>query len=142
VNIAYLFIFPPRIDSLNYPVDEMNYILQQTPQGIRPKILSSYGSSGYVMFRGGDVLCDGRQDPFITQTSLGALGWTAFERSMYGFSEYLPDIVKYDHPDYVIVHKGSSHKLFDDWVLKFGQPVYKGTYGSVFYFKQPAPALP
>lgn len=141
LNTAYLFIFPPRIDAQNYPVAEMNYILRRTPPGIRPKVLSSYGSSGYIMFRGGDVLCDGRQDPFITKASIGILGWTAFERSMYGFSEYLPEVVKYDHPDYVIVHNGTSRKLFDDWVGEFGQPVYKGTYGSVFYFKQQAASL-
>ncbi|AIQ18276.1 hypothetical protein H70357_17450 [Paenibacillus sp. FSL H7-0357] len=134
LNIAYIFMVPPVINAYNYPVDEMNYILQRTPEGTRPKVLDRYGSSGYVMFRGGDVLCDGRQDPFITKASLGALGWTAFERSMYGFSEYLPDIIEYDHPDYVIVANGISQKLFDEWVRKFGQPVYKGTYGSVFSF--------
>lgn len=135
LNVAYIFIVPPVIDARNYPVDEMNYILQHTPEGSRPKVLARYGSSGYVMFRGGDVLCDGRQDPFITKASIGALGWTAFERSMYGFSEYLPEIVEYDHPDYVIVGNGISHKLFEEWVKKFGQPVYKGQYGSVFYFR-------
>ncbi|WNS45304.1 hypothetical protein [Paenibacillus sp. MMS20-IR301] len=135
VNIAYLFLFPPAIDSRNYPVDEMNYILQLTEPGVRPKVLSRYGSSGYVMFRGGDVLCDGRQDPFITKASTGALGWTAFERSMYGFSEYLPDIVKYDQPDYVIVHSSTSQKLLSGWTREFGQPAFKGTYGSVFAIK-------
>ncbi|KWX80232.1 hypothetical protein AMQ84_04425 [Paenibacillus riograndensis] len=135
LNVVFIFIFPPIIDARNYPVDEMNYILQHTSEGIRPKVLASYGSSGYVMFRGGDVLCDGRQDPFITKASLGVYDWTAFERSMYGFSEYLPEIVDYDHPDYVIVANGTSHKLFGEWVKKFGQPVYKGQYGSVFYFR-------
>lgn len=30
----------------------MDYILQHTPEGTRPKVLAHYGSSGYVMFRG------------------------------------------------------------------------------------------
>ena len=75
-----------------------------------------------------------RQDPFITDESTGALGWTAFERSMYGFSEYLPDIVDYDHPDYVIVQSNTSGKFYQEWIKEFGQPVYKGSYGSVFSF--------
>lgn len=132
LNIAFIFIVPPVIDAKNYPVDEMDYIMQRTPEGTRPKVLARYGSSGYVMFRGGDVLCDGRQDPFVTKDSLGTLGWTAFERSMYGFSEYLPEIVDYDHPDYVITGHGVSHKLYDEWTKKFGKPVYTGTYGNVF----------
>lgn len=82
----------------------------------------------------GDVLCDGRQDPFVTKDSLGVLGWTAFERSMHGFSEYLPEIVNYDHPDYVITSKKVSYKLLKEWTQKFGQPVFTGTYGSVFSF--------
>ena len=56
--------------------------------------MAPYGASGYVMFRGGDILCDGRQDPFITEHSVGALGWNAFQRSMYGYGEYLPEIVE------------------------------------------------
>ncbi|MHA6528877.1 hypothetical protein [Paenibacillus sp. BAC0078] len=135
-NIGYIFAVPPVIDARAYPVDEMNYVMEHTAQGIRPKVLSSYGSSGYVMFRGGDVLCDGRQDPFITKDSIGVMGWTAFERSMYGFSEYLPDIVNFDHPDYIIVKEGSSSRLYQDWVKAFGSPVYKGSYGSVFAVKR------
>lgn len=134
LNVGYIFVVPPVIDAKNYPVDEMNFILQRTPDGSRPKVFARYGASGYVMFRGGDVLCDGRQDPFVTKDSLGVLGWTAFERSMYGFSEYLPEIVAYDHPDYVIVSNGISRKLFEGWVNQFGQPVYKGENGSVFDF--------
>ncbi|MRN54404.1 hypothetical protein [Paenibacillus monticola] len=137
-NMAYVFIVPPVIDAKDYPVDEMTYILDRTPDGNHPKVLAKYGSSGYVMFRGGDVLCDGRQDPFVTKASLGAMGWTAFERSMYGFSDYLPDIVKYDHPEYVIVQSSVSGNLYREWVGKFGQPVFKGSYGSVFYFKKQA----
>lgn len=134
LNTLYIFLVPPEVDAKNYPVDEMNYILGKTPKGERPRVFSRYGSSGYVMFRGGDVLCDGRQDPFITKASIGPMGWTAFERSMYGFSEYLPEIVKFDHPDYVIVHNGVSGKLYREWIKDFGQPVYKGRYGSVFSF--------
>ncbi|MEK4328382.1 hypothetical protein MKX70_21345 [Paenibacillus sp. FSL R7-0312] len=132
INTVYIFAVPPVVTASDYPVLEMSYVLEHTPAGRRPKVLSSYGSSGYVMFRGGDVLCDGRQDPFITKASIGIMGWNAFERSMYGFSEYLPDIVKYDRPDYVIVRNGSSGRLYQDWVKALGTPVYKGSYGSVF----------
>ena len=59
LNVAYIFLIPPVIDVKKYPVDEMTYILDRTPEGTRPKVLARYGSSGYVMFRGGDVLCDG-----------------------------------------------------------------------------------
>lgn len=136
LNVVFIFLYPPVIDAKQYPVEEMNYILQRTPKENRPRVLASYGSSGYVMFRGGDVLCDGRQDPFITKASVGVLGWTAFERSMYGFSEYLPEIAAYDHPEYIIVSAKSSNKLFQEWVKEFGQPVYKGKYGSVFHLNQ------
>ena len=132
INTVYIFAVPPKVDASSYPVGEMRYVLEHTPAGHRPKVLSSYGSSGYVMFRGGDVLSDGRQDPFITKASVGVMGWNAFERSMYGFSEYLPDIVNYDHPDYVIVRSGSSGRQYQDWVKALGTPVYKGSYGSVF----------
>jgi hypothetical protein len=132
LNVAFIFIVPPVIDAKNYPVSEMDYIMQRTPEDTRPKVLARYGSSGYVMFRGGDVLCDGRQDPFVTEDSVGVLGWTAFERSMHGFSEYLTDIVDYDHPDYVITGHGVSRKLFKEWTQQFGKPVYTGTYGNVF----------
>lgn len=133
-NTAYIFIVPPVIDAYIYPVEEMTYILDRPSDGNRPKVLVRYGSSGYVMFRGGDVLCDGRQDPFVTHESVGAMGWTAFERSMYGFSEYLPVIVRSDHPQYVIVQNSTSARLYKDWVKEFGQPVFKGSYGSVFSF--------
>jgi hypothetical protein len=131
-NLFYNFAFPTRVDAKQYPVEEMNYILQHAAHGVRPKVMAPYGSSGYVMYRGADVLCDGRQDPFVTIESKGALGWTAFERSMYGFSEYLPEIVAYDKPDYVIARKNASYKLLQEWGKQFGQPVYKGSYGSVF----------
>jgi hypothetical protein len=96
-------------------------------------VLAKYGDSGYVMFRGGDILCDGRQDPFITDESKGVFGWTAFERSIKGFSVNLPDVVRYDKPDYVIVTTNTASRLFADWTREFGKPVYKGRYGSVFH---------
>jgi len=132
VNSAYVFVKTPPVDAKDYPVDEMNYIMALTPEGHRPKVLSTYGTSGYVMFRGGNILTDGRQDPFITADSKGTLGWTAFERSMHGFSVYLPEIVSYDKPDYVIVRRDTSWKLYNGWVEAFGEPSFKGTYGSVF----------
>jgi hypothetical protein len=132
VNSAIVFIKTPPVNAKDYPVDEMSYIMARTPEGHRPKVLSTYGTSGYVMFRGGDILTDGRQDPFITADSKGTLGWTAFERSMHGFSVYLPEIVSYDKPDYVIVRRDTSWKLYDGWVEAFGEPSFKGTYGSVF----------
>lgn len=132
VNSAFVFVKLPPVNAKDYPVEEMSYILARSPEGHRPKVLSTYGTSGYVMFRGGDILTDGRQDPFITEASKGTLGWTAFERSMHGFSEYLPEIVAYDKPDYVIVRRDASWKLYDIWVEAFGEPSFKGTYGSVF----------
>ena len=135
LNTAYIFIVPPVIKADLYPVQEMDFILKHATGGTRPKVLADYGASGYVMFRGGNVLCDGRQDPFITRESLGVLNWTAFERSMYGFTEYLPNVVNYDQPDYLIVRSDVSHKLFELWVKAFGEPQFKGSYGSVFAFK-------
>ena len=136
VNILSSFVFPTRIDDKDYPVEEMSYILNQTPDGIRPKVLARYGSSGYVMFRGGDILTDGRQDPFITDESKGVFGWTAFERSMNGFSEYLPDIITYDNPDYVITSSNFSGKVYNNIVNRYGEPVFTGHYGNVFVIKK------
>jgi hypothetical protein len=135
VNIISAFVFPTRIDVKDYPVEEMNYIMNQTPEGVRPKVLARYGVSGYVMFRGGDVLCDGRQDPFITDESKGVFGWTAFERSIYGFNDKLPDIVEYDHPDYVLTRNNVSAKQMNKWVDRLGAPVFTGHYGNVFLIK-------
>ncbi|SET07803.1 hypothetical protein [Paenibacillus sp. NFR01] len=135
LNTAYIFAVPPEISTRDYPVKEMDYIMQHTPAGTRPKVLARYGSSGYVMFRGADILCDGRQDPFITKASVGTLGWNAFERSMYGFSEYLPEIVNDDKPDYVIIGSEASGKLITEWNKTFGTPAFKGPYGSVYPFR-------
>ncbi|WP_239619252.1 hypothetical protein [Cohnella mopanensis] len=136
LNLAFVFAFPPKTDAKDYPVDEMNYVMAQTSSGVRPKVLARYGASGYVMFRGANVLCDGRQDPFVTDASRGAFGWTAFERSMYGFSDKLPEIVKADRPDYVIAHNTVSGNLLQQWTSAFGQPVYQGRYGSVFEIRK------
>ncbi|MBB6733734.1 hypothetical protein [Cohnella zeiphila] len=135
-NALFVFVFPPSVDAKKYPVDEMAYLLAHTPQGVRPKVLARYGSSGYVMFRGGDVLCDGRQDPFITDASKGAYGWNSFERSMYGFSDRLPAIVQSDRPDYVIAQNDVSEKLMNQWIGAFGPPVYEGRYGRVFVIRR------
>ncbi|RKP58127.1 hypothetical protein D7Z26_01080 [Cohnella endophytica] len=126
------FIFPTQVSSKLYPVEEMSYILDRGPDGIRPKVMAPYGSSGYITYRGGDVLADGRQDPYITDASRGAYGWTAFERSMYGFSERLPEIVRSDRPDYVIARSNVSELLYADWVTRYGEPLFKGPFGSVF----------
>ncbi|WP_123040278.1 hypothetical protein [Cohnella candidum] len=131
-NTWQVFQQPPAVDVRLYPVKEMDFILRQTADGHRPKVMASYGASGYVMFRGGDVLCDGRQDPFVTDESKGALGWNAFQRSMYGFGEYLPEIVAYDKPEYVIARNDVSGKLLEDWSKEFGPPAFKGDFGSVF----------
>lgn len=137
LNTALVFSAPPSVDAETYPVEEMNFILAQQASDIRPKVMAPYGASGYVMFRGGNILCDGRQDPFITDDSIGALGWNAFQRSMYGYGEYLPEIVAADQPDYVIARHNVSAKLLEDWVKQFGEPVFKGRFGSVFAISAP-----
>lgn len=139
LNIAINVLFPPQVDAKQYPVDEMNYILQQADTDQRPKVMAPYGASGYVMFRGGDVLCDGRQDPFITDASVGALGWNAFQRSMWGYGEYLPDVVAGDRPDYVIVRSSVSAKLVQEWENLFGKPAFVGSFGRVFAISHDLP---
>ncbi|BBI32415.1 hypothetical protein [Cohnella abietis] len=135
VNLIFVSVYPVQTNKHDYPVEEMTYILKQKPDGVRPKVLAPYGSSGYVNFRGGDILCDGRQDPFVTDESKGVFGWTAFERSMNGFSDYLTDIVAYDKPEYVITSNKFYGRPFNKMIEKYGQPVFKGTYGNVFLIK-------
>ncbi|WP_127493793.1 hypothetical protein [Paenibacillus glycanilyticus] len=132
LNSVIVFAHPPRVDDKEYPVDEMNYILDHQSNGTRPKVLSTYGTSGYAMYRGADILCDGREDPFITDASKSIFGWTAFERSMYGFSDKLPEIVTADHPDYLIIPNYSSSQHQKQWKNAFGEPVFSGKYGEVF----------
>lgn len=131
-NVIAVFASPPTVNAAKYPVDEMNYVDSHAATGARPKVIAPYGASGYVMSHGADVLCDGRQDPFVTNASKGVFGYTAFERSMKGFSEIMPDIVAYDKPDFVIVHTNSYSRMYQGWVTAFGAPAYKGRYGSVF----------
>ncbi|WEK55308.1 MAG: hypothetical protein P0Y55_04390 [Candidatus Cohnella colombiensis] len=135
-NIGYVFIKPPVINQADYPVLEMTYILEQTEQGTRPHVLTNYGASGYVNFRGGNILTDGRQDPFITDASKGVFGWTAFQRSMHGFNENLPDIVNYDQPDYVITKLDFTGRAYDMMVSKYGKPVFTGDFGNVFHIRK------
>lgn len=132
LNSIIVFAHPPQVDDKNYPVDEMNYILDRQSNGTRPKVLSTYGTSGYAMYRGADVLCDGREDPFITEASKSIFGWTAFERSMYGFSDKLPEIVNADQPDYLIIPNDSSPQHRKQWETAFGNPVFSGHYGVVY----------
>ncbi|MBW5447523.1 hypothetical protein GE107_15805 [Cohnella sp. CFH 77786] len=124
-----------------YPVEEMDYILQAFPSSERPKVLSTYTTSGYVLFRGGDVLADGRFDPFILDPTRGVHGWTAFERSVNGFrSEYLMDVVRSDKPDYLIIPMAdadpSANTLqlvaLKEVVRQLPKPVFKGSYGLVW----------
>lgn len=133
VNVIYNFQHTPQPNSYKYPVKEMDYILEHFQGPARPKVMTLYGSSGYVMFRGGDVLADGRQDPFITDATKTVFGWTAFEQSMYGFPVYVTDLVDANHPDFVIVtRKNASSRFYTTWLSKYGSPIYSGDYGSVF----------
>ena len=122
-----------------YPVKEMDYILEHHAEG-RPKVLAPYSSSGYVMFRGGDILADGRMDPFIIDETRGVHQWTAFERSMYAYqSEEIMSIIEFDKPQYVIMPKP---KAKDAWGLEdisyhkihntLGEPIFQGDYGEVY----------
>ncbi|MFD0696832.1 hypothetical protein ACFQZT_22455 [Paenibacillus sp. GCM10027628] len=124
-----------------YPVEEMNYILQKNNSGGRPKVLSDYGTSGYVMFRGGDVLADGRFDPFILEATKGVHEWTAFERSVNGFrSGYLMDVIQSDRPDFLILQtpdsKKNVHSLsaveLDEVKQQLGKPDFTGSFGQVW----------
>jgi hypothetical protein len=124
-----------------FPVEEMNYILQKNNSSGRPKVLSDYGSSGYVMFRGGDVLADGRFDPFILDATKGVHQWTAFERSVNGFrSGYLMDVIRTDRPDYLILQAPDSKKTInslstielDEVKRQLNVPDFTGSFGRVW----------
>ncbi|TJY40734.1 hypothetical protein E5161_16435 [Cohnella pontilimi] len=124
-----------------YPVEEMDYILKMNDSGKRPKVLSTYDASGYVMFRGGDVLADGRFDPFILDSTKGVQGWTAFERSYNGFrSGYLMDVIRADRPDFLILPLSdpketvnSLKKVEQEDVRKqLREPDFTGSFGEVW----------
>ena len=133
VNIIYNFNHTPQTNTYKYPVQEMNYILEHFKGPARPKVMTVYGSSGYVMYRGGDVLADGRQDPFITDKTKTVFDWTAFEQSMYGFPVYVTDLAQANHPDYIIVtRKNAASRFYSGWVDKFGPAVFNGNFGYVF----------
>lgn len=133
VNAVYNFQHVPLPNSFKYPVKEMDYILSDFEGPGRPKVMTLYGSSGYVMFRGGDVLSDGRQDPFITDDTKTVFGWTAFEQSMHGFPVYVTDLAKANDPDYIIVtRKNGSSVFYRTWVKDYGSPVKSGDFGYVF----------
>ncbi|MBD0382365.1 hypothetical protein [Paenibacillus sedimenti] len=124
-----------------YPVEEMSYILQKNKSSGRPKVLSNYGTSGYVMFRGGDVLADGRFDPFILESTKGIHQWTAFERSVNGFrSGYLMDVIQSDRPDFLILQTPDSKKTvnslsaveLDEVKQQLGKSDFTGSFGQVW----------
>lgn len=141
VNTVYNFQHTPQPNSFKYPVKEMDYILQEFKGPGRPKVMTLYGSSGYVMFRGGNVLSDGRQDPFITDQTKTVFGWTAFEQSMHGFPVYVTDLARANKPDYIIVtRKNASSSFYSTWVKDYGAPVKAGDFGYVFRVSGPKDA--
>ncbi|SDS59734.1 hypothetical protein SAMN05444162_1827 [Paenibacillaceae bacterium GAS479] len=133
VNTVYNFQHTPQPNSFKYPVKEMDYIMETFKGPGRPKVMTLYGTSGYVMFRGADVLADGRQDPFITDETKTALGWTAFEQTINGFPVYVTDLVKANKPDFIIVtRKNASSRFYSTWVKDYGPAVKTGDFGYVF----------
>jgi hypothetical protein len=128
-----------------YPVEEMNYILQKNNLSGRPKVLSDYDSSGYVMFRGGDVLADGRFDPFILDETKGVHQWTAFERSANGFkSGYLMDVIRGDRPDFLILQAPDTKRTVNSLSAvelnevrrQLNEPDFTGSYGQVWNLRR------
>jgi hypothetical protein len=138
MNLVMGWMIPYHPQKAFFPVEEMNFILSHHPEG-RPKVLASYVTSGYVMFRGGDILADGRFDPFVTEQTKGLHHWTAFEQSLYAFesNEVIP-VVQQDHPDYLIMPKTSNPSWeLEDIALSdvhrvLGQPQFVGSYGEVY----------
>lgn len=131
---------PYKEPTKEYPVEEMNYILSNFKEG-RPKVLAHYNISGYIMFSGGNILADGRFDPFITDETKDERGWTAIERSSYSFVSELQYVIKEDKPDYVILKHAENNKddtetvvdiLFKKSVESLGKPDFSGEYGDVW----------
>jgi len=139
INVFYVFMYPISVNNKAFPVEEMDYILSNYTHGDRPNVLAMYDPSGYIMFKGGNVLADGRQDPFITDASKGIYGWNAFERSVNVKSFNLPAIASYDKPDYIIVPSTKNRESYEamvrTWELSFGKPVFEGAYGIVYRYK-------
>lgn len=138
INLAMGMMMPNQVPVKNLPVQELNYILNQTPH---PKVMATYGMSGYVMFRHGLVLADGRFDPFIQDQTKGINGWNAFQRSIYGFEsgELLQQVIHADHPDYVIVPKPRKavsttidQVRLQQIMERLGKPDFVGAYGYVW----------
>lgn len=140
LNFSTVLLTPYKQPVAKYPVEEMTYILQENTKN-RPKVLSDYGSSGYVMFRGGDVLADGRFDPFILEATKGVHQWTAFERSVNGLrSGYLMDVIQSDRPDFLILSTADSNKTvnslseveLDEVKRQLHEPDFTGSFGQVW----------
>lgn len=134
--------FPiPKVQE-NMPVKEMEFIKKDFKEkDIRPKILTSYSGSKYVMFSGGDILADGRYDPFIHQKSVGVFNLTAFQRSRKIFGGMFPlvyDEIRYSRPDYLIYpFSYGETKEVRDWEIKslekeLGKPKFVGDFGYVW----------
>ncbi|MDQ0902271.1 MULTISPECIES: hypothetical protein [unclassified Paenibacillus] len=141
LNFSTVLLTPYKQPVTKYPVEEMTYILHKNNTIDRPKVLSDYGSSGYVMFRGGDVLADGRFDPFILEATKGVHQWTAFERSLNGLrSGYIMDIIHSDRPDFLILPTADSNKLvnslseveLDEVKKQLHEPDFTGSFGQVW----------
>jgi hypothetical protein len=91
------------------------------------------------MFRGARVLADGRQDPFITNASLGVYDMNAFERSDRIVTQNLIAVAEFDKPDYIIfpltrsIYQDMLKEKADDY---FGEPVFQGKSGYVYKFNK------
>jgi hypothetical protein len=141
LNFSTVLLTPYKQPITKYPVEEMNYILQTYNSEGRPKVLSTYGSSGYVMFKGGDVLADGRFDPFILNVTKGVHQWTAFERSVNAFkSRYVMDVIRSDSPDYLILPAPDLKEIvnslkkveLDEVKQQLHEPDFTGSFGQVW----------
>lgn len=139
--------YKPLVDI--YPVKEMEFINEHHEKG-RPKVLTDYVVSGYVMFSGGNILTDGRFDPFIAEETKGIYDWTAFERSINAMydGDYLLEIIEYDKPDYLILpqlpneeeikkvsHITPQYLKMKNAIEQLGEPDFTGDYGNVWHFE-------